>query len=132
MEFLMALIVGVLFAAGTYLILAKSLLRVVFGTVLLTHGVLLMFITMSHKMVHPIINPMERELEMGERGLPAVVLPELMDYVIFADPLPQALILTAIVIGFAVTSFVIVLAYRTYQELGTDNLEELRGVEDEH
>jgi multicomponent Na+:H+ antiporter subunit C len=115
MELLMALVIGVIFAAGTYLILARSLVRVVFGTVLLTHGVLLMLLTMSH------------QLTPGERGLPAVLFGDGP----FADPLPQALILTAIVIGFAVTAFVIVLAYRTYQELGTDDLEELRGVEDE-
>ncbi|MDE0584905.1 NADH-quinone oxidoreductase subunit K, partial [Planococcus sp. A6] len=48
----------------------------------------------------------------------------------YADPLPQALILTAIVISFAVTSFFLVLAYRAYQELGTDNMELLRGTED--
>ena len=117
MEFLMALVIGVLFAAGTYLILARSLLRVVFGTVLLTHGVLLMLLTMSHRLTP----------DQPERGLPAV----LFGYGPFADPLPQALILTAIVIGFGVTAFVIVLAYRAYQELGTDDLDELRGVEDE-
>lgn len=48
----------------------------------------------------------------------------------YADPLPQALILTAIVISFAVTSFFLVLAYRSYQELGTDNMDLLRGTED--
>jgi multicomponent Na+:H+ antiporter subunit C len=47
----------------------------------------------------------------------------------YTDPLPQALILTAIVISFGVTAFFLVLAYRTYQELGTDNVEEMRGTE---
>lgn len=47
----------------------------------------------------------------------------------YVDPLPQALILTAIVISFGVTSFILVLAYRAYQELGTDNMEQLRGNE---
>lgn len=49
----------------------------------------------------------------------------------YVDALPQALILTAIVISFAVTAFILVLAYRAYQELGTDNLEEMRGTDNE-
>lgn len=47
------------------------------------------------------------------------------------DPIPQALILTAIVIGFGVTAFLLVMAFRGYQELGTDDFHELRGVENE-
>jgi multicomponent Na+:H+ antiporter subunit C len=47
----------------------------------------------------------------------------------YADPLPQALILTAIVISFGVTSFFLVLAYRAYQELKTDDMDKLRGNE---
>ncbi|NYS36739.1 NADH-quinone oxidoreductase subunit K, partial [Streptococcus danieliae] len=46
----------------------------------------------------------------------------------YVDPLPQALILTAIVIAFAVTAFFLVLAFRSYKELGTDNLEEMKEV----
>ena len=47
------------------------------------------------------------------------------------DPLPQAVILTAIVIGFGLTSFLIVLAYRTYKVHKTDDLEKLRGADNE-
>jgi len=47
----------------------------------------------------------------------------------YTDPIPQALILTAIVISFGVTAFFLVLAYRAYQELGTDNMEKLRGMD---
>ena len=49
----------------------------------------------------------------------------------YTDALPQALILTAIVISFAVTAFLLVLAYRTYKETGMDDLYELRGSKDE-
>jgi multicomponent Na+:H+ antiporter subunit C len=49
----------------------------------------------------------------------------------YADPLPQALILTAIVISFGVTAFMLVLAYRTYKEHKTDDLDKLRGTADE-
>jgi multicomponent Na+:H+ antiporter subunit C len=45
----------------------------------------------------------------------------------YTDPLPQALILTSIVISFGVTSFFLVLSYRTYKELGTDDLQEFKG-----
>lgn len=48
----------------------------------------------------------------------------------YVDPVPQALILTAIVISFGVTAFLLVLAYRSYQEIGTDNIEQMRGKED--
>lgn len=47
----------------------------------------------------------------------------------YTDPIPQALILTAIVISFGVTAFFLVLAYRAYQELGTDNMDRMRGTE---
>lgn len=46
----------------------------------------------------------------------------------YVDPIPQALILTAIVIAFATTAFFLVLAFRTYKELGTDNVESMKGV----
>jgi multicomponent Na+:H+ antiporter subunit C len=49
----------------------------------------------------------------------------------YTDPLPQALILTAIVISFGVTAFFFVLAYRAYKELGTDDMDQLRGNDDE-
>jgi multicomponent Na+:H+ antiporter subunit C len=45
----------------------------------------------------------------------------------YTDPIPQALILTSIVISFALTAFLLVLGYRTYVELGTDNMKQLRG-----
>lgn len=47
----------------------------------------------------------------------------------YVDPLPQALILTAIVISFGVTAFFLVLAYRSYQEIGTDHIEGMKGDE---
>ncbi len=111
MELMMSIITGVLFATGIYLVLTRSLLRVILGTALLTHGALLLLLTMG--------------------GLKQGIAPILGKSTTYTDPLPQALILTAIVIGFGVTAFVLVLAYRTYQELGTDDLDKLRGVEDE-
>jgi len=112
MEFYMALAIGVLFTAGVYLILSKSLLRIILGTSLLTHGVHMLLLTMS-------------KLKTGA----APLLGEKADA--YIDPVPQALILTSIVISFGVTSLFLVLAYKAYQKLKTDNMEELRGEEHE-
>ena len=112
METMMSVLIGILFATGVYLILSKSLIRIIFGTSLLSHGTNLLIITMGG-------------LKRG--GIP-LLGEETGNY---TDPLPQALILTAIVINFAVTAFLLVLAYRTYSELGTEDMEQLRGSKDE-
>jgi multicomponent Na+:H+ antiporter subunit C len=112
MEMLMSVMIGVLFCVGTYLILTRSLLRMILGTALLSHGVHLLLLTMSRL----------------KTGAPPLLGEGAGTY---TDPLPQALILTSIVISFGVTSFFFVLAYRAYQELGTDDMEHLRGRDDE-
>jgi multicomponent Na+:H+ antiporter subunit C len=108
MELWLTLAIGVLFATGTYLVLRRSLLKVVIGISLISHGTNLLLLT-TGKLKRgggPIL------LE-GYQGL-------------YVDPLPQALILTAIVISFAVTAFMLALVYKTYQALGTDDLDRLR------
>ncbi|MCF3943551.1 Na(+)/H(+) antiporter subunit C [Oceanobacillus alkalisoli] len=109
METLMIILTGVLVTIATYLVLSKSVIRVILGTAVYSHAAHLLIITMG--------------------GLKTGNVPILGDEDIstFVDPLPQALILTSIVISFAVTALVLVLAYRAYQTLGTDNMEELRG-----
>ncbi|MGE7094048.1 Na(+)/H(+) antiporter subunit C [Lysinibacillus sp. NPDC048646] len=108
MEIIMAFVIGFLFMAAVYLILSKSLLRIIIGTGLLSHGAHLLILTMG-----------------GLGGEAPPVLTE--GAKTFADPLPQALILTAIVISFGVTAFFLVLAYRSYQELETDDISLMRG-----
>lgn len=108
----MILTVGVLVTVSTYMLLTKSLLRVVLGIVLLSHAAHLLFLTMAGL----------------KEGSPPLLGEEAASY---ADPLPQALILTAIVIGFGVTAFLLVLSYRTYKEHKTDDLDQLRGSADE-
>lgn len=110
MEILMAFVIGILFMSAVYLMLSKSLLRIIIGTGLLSHGAHLLILTMG-----------------GLKRGSAPLLGEHAEN--YTDPLPQALILTAIVISFGVTAFFLVLAYRSYQELGTDNVEELKGTE---
>ncbi|WP_100332135.1 Na(+)/H(+) antiporter subunit C [Bacillus xiapuensis] len=108
MEILMSIVAGLLLASAVYLMLSKSLLRIIIGTGLLSHGAHLLILTMG--------------------GLKSGAAPLLGQHAkAYVDPLPQALILTAIVISFGVTAFFLVLAYRAYQELGTDNMDEMRG-----
>jgi multicomponent Na+:H+ antiporter subunit C len=108
MELWLTLAIGVLFATGTYLVLRRSLLKVVIGFSLISHGTnLLLLITGKLK-----------------RGQVPILLEGYQGP--YTDPLPQALILTAIVISFAVTAFMLALVYKTYQALGTDDLDRLR------
>ncbi|WP_053360433.1 Na(+)/H(+) antiporter subunit C [Bacillus sp. FJAT-27251] len=110
MEIVMSVLIGILFMSATYLMLSKSLLRVIVGTGLLSHGAHLLILTMG--------------------GLKTGAAPLLgQNAESYTDPLPQALILTAIVISFGITALFLVVAYRSYQELGTDNLELMRGKE---
>jgi multicomponent Na+:H+ antiporter subunit C len=83
-----------LFAIGTYLVLQRKLSRIIIGLGLLTHGANVLLI------------------RAGRRGNPPIVgkAPESS----FADPLPQALVLTSIVISFGVTMFLLALAYRSW------------------
>jgi multicomponent Na+:H+ antiporter subunit C len=108
MEIVMAVVIGILFMCATYLILSKSILRIIVGTGLLSHGAHLLLLTMGGL----------------KQGAVPLLSEEAASYV---DPLPQALILTAIVISFGVTAFLLVVAYRAYQELGTDDMECLKG-----
>lgn len=112
METIIILLVGVLVSVATYLLLSKNMIRVVLGTAILSHAIHLLLMTMG--------------------GLKAGSVPILGDQVdTYTDALPQALILTAIVISFAVTAFFLVLVYRTYQSTGIDNLYELKETHDE-
>ncbi len=112
MELLMAIAIGVLFTVGVYLLLARSLLRIILGMSLLSHGVHLLLLTMSR-------------LKSGAPPIAGAGTEQ------FTDPLPQALILTSIVISFGITALFIVIAYRAYKKLKTDNMEQLRGEQDE-
>ena len=104
----MIILIGVLVTVATYFVLSKNVIRIILGTALLSHAVHMLILTIG-------------EVKKGE----APILNK--DGSTYTDALPQALILTAIVIGFAVTAFVLVLAFRTYKTNGTDNLEEMRG-----
>lgn len=103
MEILIALIIGVLTFSGAYLVLKAETYPVVLGVTILSYAVNL-FLFISGR------------LNINQA-------PILSDGTTFTDPLPQALVLTAIVISFGMTAFVIVLALRARSELGNDHVD---------
>lgn len=114
METLLALLVGWLFAAAVYLMLSRSLVRYLFGLVLIGNAANLVIFASGRL----------------TRGEPALV-PDGLDApaAAVANALPQALILTAIVIGFGLLAFAFVLAYRAREELGTVDTDAMRVAE---
>ncbi len=111
MEVLFVALIGLFFAAAIYLMLSKFTIRILIGIVLLGNGVNLLLFTAGRitREVPPIIPAGAAALGTGA-----------------ANPLPQALILTAIVISFSFFAFLLVLTYRAFEELGTDSTDEMR------
>jgi len=104
MEAMFSILIGVLTASGVYLLLRAQTFPVVLGLTLLSYGVNLYLFAAGRLAI----------------GRPPVIGAGLSGY---ADPLPQALVLTAIVIGFAMTAFVIMLALKARAEMGTDHVD---------
>jgi multicomponent Na+:H+ antiporter subunit C len=101
----MAVVVAVLYAVGFYLLMQRSLMRVLIGVVVLGHGTNLLL-----------------QLAGGPPGWAPVL--GLADPATFADPLPQALALTAVVITFALTTFLLALGYRSFVLVGHDEVQD--------
>jgi len=114
MQTLCAGLVGIMVAASVYLILDRNLIRFIFGLILASNAINLLIFTVGR--LDSQIPPLIPDSETVVQGS-------------FANALPQALILTAIVIGFALLSFIFVLFYRAYQELGTVDTEFMRVAE---
>ncbi|MFB6119528.1 MAG: sodium:proton antiporter [Halobacteriaceae archaeon] len=109
-EFVLAVVVGALFALGTFLVLRRDLVRVVWGVSIMSQAANVYLITMGGLAGSvPIVGH-------GGHGAGHVT-----------DPLVQALVLTAIVIGFGTTALALVLTYRTYEENGSIDVTSLRG-----
>jgi multicomponent Na+:H+ antiporter subunit C len=114
MEYVLAIVIGALYAAGLYLLLRRNLVKVVIGLVLLSQAAnLLIFTAAGLRSRHAPIIPPDATFPVGD----------------FADPLPQALILTAIVIGFGVIAFTLALFHTAYFSLGTDDLDEMKSTD---
>lgn len=101
-ETVLAITLGVLFALGTFLVLRRDVVRIVWGVAILSQGANMYLITMGR---------IRGGVPILEHGGGAHAPP--------TDPLVQALVLTAIVIGFGTTAFALVLTYRVYEEHGT-------------
>jgi multicomponent Na+:H+ antiporter subunit C len=116
METALAALSGLFVGVAIYLLLSRALIRMLLGLVILGNGInLLIFSAGRLTSIAPPIVP---------TGLAAPPAP-------IANPLPQALILTAIVIGFAMFAFLLVLAMKAYEALGAEHSDQLRLAEPE-
>jgi multicomponent Na+:H+ antiporter subunit C len=110
MEVLLAVASGVLYAAGVYMMLRRRLAQLIIGIGLLSNGTnLLIFTAGGLTRARPPVVP---------DGAQALVAP-------YADPVPQALVLTAIVIGFGLLAFSLVLAHRVHATVGSDDIDDV-------
>lgn len=116
MEVSLAILIGCFFTVSIYLLLSKYVIRVLLGVGILGNAVNLMIFTSGRltKEIPPII---PEHLQV-----PAEII---------ANPLPQALILTAIVISFSFFAFLLVLGFRAFQDLDTDDTDNMRFAEPE-
>ena len=114
MTVLLALTIGCLYGAGVYLMLRRSLFQLVLGLVLLSHGANLLIFTAGMPRTPARAAP---PILLADTGAPEPGA---------ADPVPQALILTAIVISFGVLAFALTLFHRTHQVTGSDDPDHLR------
>ncbi len=111
---LLAVVVGGLYACGLYLMGRRSIVKLVLGLSLLGHASNLLIFSAGGL----------------TRGRPPLLRADQTTLTApYADPLPQALILTAIVISFGVLSFALVLVHRTYSTVGSDDLDRIRSTE---
>lgn len=106
MSIALAVLVAWLFAVGTYLLLQRALTRIVLGLGLLSHGAVLLLITVGGRAGRPPL------VGKGDDGAGV------------AAPLPQAFALTAIVIAFGMTAFLLALAYRSWAITNDDEVQD--------
>ena len=113
-EVFLSLVIGVLYATGLYLMMCRNIAKFIIGLGLLGHGANLLIFTAAGLSTQraPIV----------PQGLTIPLAP-------IVDPLPQALILTAIVIGFGLTAFVLALFLSAHDVEGTDDLDKLRSTD---
>jgi multicomponent Na+:H+ antiporter subunit C len=104
MSLTLAFAAAMLFAIGTYLVLQRKLSRIIIGLGLVGHGTNILFVVAGSNGTPPLVGS----------GDPSE----------FSDPLPQAMVLTAIVITFSVTAFLLALAYRSWLLTHDDEVED--------
>jgi multicomponent Na+:H+ antiporter subunit C len=106
MELLLAIVAGVLYATGLYLMLRRRLAQLIIGLSLLSNGSNILILSAA-----------------GVTRAKPPLIAEGVSPEQFADPVPQSLILTAIVIGFGVLAFALVLAHRVHESAGSDDID---------
>ncbi|MEE4286130.1 MAG: NADH-quinone oxidoreductase subunit K [Mariniphaga sp.] len=114
MEILLAIVVGILYTAGVYLMLRRSILKFIIGLIFMSNATNLL-VFLSAGLVS---------------GSPVFVDGKKVNSVLMADPLPQALVLTAIVIGLGIVVFTLALKYKFFELTGTDDLDQLKKTDD--
>jgi len=117
METALVFLVTAFFTVSVYLLLSKHVIRMILGVALLGNAVNLLIFTSGR---------LTREIP------PIIVEGQVTGSAVTANPLPQALVLTEIVISFSFFAFLLVLAYRAYQDLKTDDTDEMRIAEPEN
>ncbi|MBO9482038.1 MULTISPECIES: Na+/H+ antiporter subunit C [Gammaproteobacteria] len=116
MEFLWCLVVGLMTACGVFLMLERHIVRFLFGMILVSNAINLAIFVAGRL----------------TRGNPPLIASDaLLPAAGYANPLPQALILTAIVIGFGLLLFTLLLAYRAIKEFGTADMDKMQHAETE-
>ncbi len=116
MESAVVILIGLFVVVAVYLLLSKSMIRMLLGLALFGNAVNLV-ILVSGRLTREIPPIVPDGLKVPDGPI--------------ANPLPQALILTAIVIGFAMFTFLLVLSFRAYRSLGVDDTDEMRLTEPE-
>ncbi|QDU65578.1 NADH-quinone oxidoreductase subunit K [Engelhardtia mirabilis] len=111
----LAMLIGGLYAAGFYLMLRRSLIKIILGLAIFAHGANLMILAAG--------NPRRVDVDVKIPIVPEGAEQLLQPY---ADPLPQALVLTAIVIGFGLQAFTLALAKSVYDRMGVDDVDAMR------
>ena len=109
MEIVLAILVGVLYTAGVYMILRRNMVKFILGIIFLSNATnLLVFVSAGLVSGRPVF--VKEHLTQTE----------------LSDPLPQAMVLTAIVIGFGIVSFTLALKYKFFTATGTNDLDKLK------
>jgi multicomponent Na+:H+ antiporter subunit C len=115
MTLLLSIVVGVLFGTGVYMLMRRTLVQLLIGLAMISNAANLLIFTSAG---------------LTRKTPPVVPADALVPPTPFADPVPQALILTAIVISFGVIAFTLALANRTYQEIGSENVNDMRSTDE--
>jgi multicomponent Na+:H+ antiporter subunit C len=113
MEITLAILVGALYTAGVYMILRRSVLKFVIGIILISNATNILVFLAS--------GPLEAKPVFVEEGI--------MNAENFADPIPQALLLTAVVIGLGIVGFTLALKLKFFETSGSDDMDEIKPTE---